>query len=100
MLSYPRGGQVPPDYHRHVFERHPSVPDVVRVDEDDRPLMVTSGADIAQHDGRGEPAPLNLRPEHLEELGAALRAAASLPRRGAHVDLSQLRHGFILCRAG
>ena len=56
------------DDHRHVFERHAGVPDVVRVDEDYRPLVVTPGAGVAQHDERREPTPLDLGAELLEEL--------------------------------
>ena len=87
---------MPLDYLRHVLGSNAGVPDVVGVDEDDRPLVVAAGADVAQHGGWWEPAPLDLGPERLEELAAAFRAAASLPRRGAHENLSELRHGLIL----
>ena len=100
MLSYPRGGQVPPDYHRHVFERHPSVPDVVRVDEDDRPLVVTSRASVAQHYQRREPTPLDLCPELLEEFAPAFRAAASLARCGAHEYLTKPFHTHMVRAQG
>ena len=85
--------QVPLDYPRHVPGSDAGIPDVVGVDEDDGALVVTAGADVAQHGGGREPAPLDLGPESLDELSAAFRAAASLAWRGAHENLSQLCHG-------
>jgi hypothetical protein len=76
----------------HVLRRNAVVPDVVRVDEYDRPLVVAAGAGVAQHRGRREPAPLDLGAEDLEELDAAPGAAAPLPRRSAHEDLSKVCH--------
>ena len=89
---HPSWRQVPLDDDRHVFGRHAGVPDVVRVDEDHRPFVVAARAGVAQHRGRRQPAPLDLSAEGLEELAAALRAAASLARRGANEDLSELCH--------
>src|SRR3712207_7497781 len=43
-------------------------PDVVRVDKDDRTLVVAAGAGVAHYGQGREPAPLDLGPEHLEEL--------------------------------
>ncbi len=84
----PHRRQVPLDDLRYVLRANVRVPDVVRVDKDDRTLVVAAAAGIAQHGGGREPAPLDLRPEHLEEFGSALRAAAPLSWRGAHEDLS------------
>ena len=84
----PHRRQVPLDDLRYVLRANVRVPDVVRVNKDDRTLVVAAGASIAQHGGGQEPAPLDLLPEHLEEFGPALRAAAPLPWRGAHEDLS------------
>ena len=80
--------QVPLDDLRHLLGSNARVPDVVRVDKDYRTFMVAAGAGIAQYGGGREPAPLDLSPEHLEEFGSALRAAAPLSWRGAHEDLS------------
>jgi hypothetical protein len=54
--------------------------------------MVAAGAGFAQHGSRRQLVPLNLRAERLEELVAALGAAAALARRGANEDLSELCH--------
>jgi hypothetical protein len=66
----------------------PGVPDVVRVYEDDRPLVVAAGAGVAQHRPRFEPATLDIRAERLEELSAAFAPAAFFSRRSAHEDLA------------
>ncbi len=79
---------MPLDDTRYILRSNARVPDVVRVDKNDRTLMVAAGAGIAHYDVGREPAPLDLRPEHLEEFGSALRAAAPLSGRGAHEDLS------------
>ena len=92
--------QVPLDDARHVLGGDAGVPDIVGVDEDHRPFVVAAGTGVAQHDVRREPAPLDFSPERLDERCPALWAAASLTGRGAHEDLSEPRHGSILCRAG
>src|SRR5215204_1508208 len=84
-------------YFGHVFRLHAGIPNVVRVDEDDRTFLVATGACVAEHGGRREAAPLYLVPEHREQFAAALGAAASVTRCGAHEDLAQLRHAQILC---
>ncbi len=96
----PHRSQVPLDDTRYVLRTNAGVPDVVWVDEDDRPLMVAAGAGVAHYDGGREPEPLDLSPELLQEFDSALRAAAPVSGRGAHEDLTQLRHGFILRCAG
>jgi hypothetical protein len=77
---------------RHVFGRNAGVPDVVGVDEDDRPLVVAARAGVAQHRVRRISAPLDLETERLKELAAALRAATVLAGGGAHEDLSKPCH--------
>jgi hypothetical protein len=62
------------------------------VDEDDRSFVVAARAGVAQHRGRPQAAPLDLGAESLEELAAALGAAAALPGCRAHEDLSKPRH--------
>jgi len=79
---------VPLDYPRHVPGSDLRVPDVVGIDEDDRALVVATGAGVAQHGGRREPAPLELRPERLEELSATFATTALFSRGGAHEDLA------------
>jgi hypothetical protein len=88
------------DYHGYVLECHAGVPDVVWVDEDYGPLVVTPGAGVTQHHKWREPTPLDLCAELLEEFVPALCAAAALAWRGAHKDLPQLRHCHILRHAG
>ena len=88
--------QVPLDDVRYVLGSDARVPDVVWVDEDDRPFMVAAGAGVAQHGGRREPAPLDLPLERRKEFSAALGTAAALPRCGAHKNLSELLHDPIL----
>jgi hypothetical protein len=92
MLTYPGGRQVPLDDVGHVLRPDAGVPDIVRVDEDYRPLVVAARAGVAQHRGRRQAAPLDLRAEGLEELAAALGAAAALPRCRAHEELSKPSH--------
>ncbi len=83
----PRRREVLLDDNWHVFGRHARVPNVVRVDKDQGPLVVAAGTGVAQHDSWRQPLPLDLRAEHLEELAAALGAAAALPRCSANEDL-------------
>src|SRR5215210_1910654 len=85
-------------YSGHVLGCYTGVPDVVGVDEDDRPFLVAAGAGVAEHGGWRYAEHLNLVSEHLEEFAATLRAAATLARRGAHEDLAHLAHTQILCR--
>ena len=73
---------------RYVAGCNAGIPDVVRVYEDDWPLVVAAGAGVAQHRGRCEPAMLDLRAERLEELCATFAAAALFSWRGAHEDLA------------
>ncbi len=91
--------QVPLDDIGHVLGRYARVPDVIGIDEDHGALVVAAGARVAQHDVRREPAPLDLGPERLDELCPALFAAASLAGGSADEDLSERRHGLILCGA-
>ena len=80
--------KVPIDYLRHILQSNAGVPDVVGVDEDDRAIVVASGAGVAQHHGRRESMPLDLGPERPKEITAAFAAAAPLPRRSAHENQS------------
>ena len=89
MLQFhPRRRQVLLDDARYVLGCNARVPHVVGVDEDDGTLMVAAGAGVAQHGGRREPAPLELRPERLEELSATFATTALFSRGGAHEDLA------------
>jgi hypothetical protein len=88
--------QVPLDYLWHFLGRHPGIPDVVGIDEDDRALVVTPGTGVAQYRGRQESAPLELHPERLDQVGATFGTAAPLPRGSAHKNLSKPSHGLIL----
>jgi hypothetical protein len=38
-----------PDYHRHVSELYPRIPDVIRRDENDGTLLVAAGAGVTEH---------------------------------------------------
>jgi hypothetical protein len=82
---------MPLDDARYVLRSDARVPDVVRVDKDDRPLMVATGAGVEHYGGGREPEPLDLSPELLQEFDSALRAAAPLSGRGANEDLAQPR---------
>lgn len=93
---YPHRHQVTFHYFGHVLRLYAGVPDVVGVDEDDGALVVAACTDVAQHRRGREPAPLDLRPERVEELVAAFGAAAPLSRGGAHEDMSEIRHDLIL----
>ena len=37
---------------RHILGRYAGVPDIVWINEDDRPFMMAAGAGIADYDGR------------------------------------------------
>ena len=91
--------EVPFDDLGYVLWGDVGVPNVVREDEDDRAFVVAARAGVAQHRGRRDIQPLDLLSEALQEFAAALRAAAALPRRGAHEDLPQTRHGHMLAAA-
>jgi len=85
-------------YLRNIHWLHAGVPDIVGVDKHDRTFLVAAGADVAEHGGRRYAVQLHLFPEYLEQFAATLRAAATLTRRGANEDLTQLAHAQILCR--
>jgi hypothetical protein len=94
-LSY----QVTLYYLRHVLTRHVRVPDIVRVDKDDGPLLVAASTDVAEDGGRRDAASVHLFPEDFEQFGAPFRATASLARGSAHEYLAQLAHAQILWRS-
>ena len=75
------------------------VPNIVGEHEDDRPLLVSAGASVAQNGRRRKSQADDLFPEPLEELATALGPTPTLPRRGADEDLSRYSHPYILCRA-
>ena len=83
---------MPLDDRRHVVGRDAGIPDIVGVDEDDRPLVVAARAGVTQHRGRRKPATLDLEAKRLQQLATPLRAAAALAGGGAHEDLSKPCH--------
>ena len=84
-------------YHWHVFGGYVGVPNIVGEHEDDRPLLVSAGASVAQN-GRRRKSPANyLFPEPLEEFATAFGPTPALPGRGADEDLSRYSHPYILC---
>ena len=89
---------MPLDDLRHVFGGYAGIPDVVREDEDDRPLLVTAGAGIAKYTRRRQAPADDLFPEPLEKLATAFSSAPALPGSGANEDLSRYSHPRILCR--
>jgi hypothetical protein len=90
--------QVTLHYLRHVFEPYSRVPDVLRIDKDDRALLVTAGADVTEHGGWRNAPPFHLVFESIEKLATAPGTAAPFARGGAHEDLANPTHGQILCR--
>jgi hypothetical protein len=90
--------QVPLHYRRYVFTRYARVPDIVRIDKHDRPVLVPTGADVAKYGCRWHASQLHLVSESRKEFTPSLRAAASLTRRGTDEDLAELPHIQILCR--
>ncbi len=93
------GCEVFPDDLRNVFGLHAGVPDIVRKNEDNRALLVTAGADVAEYGRRRKAQARDLLAELLQEFAAALGSAPALSRRGADEDLSKHSHADILCRA-
>jgi len=52
--------QVPLHYSRYLFTRYARVPDVVRIDKHDRPILVPAGADVAKYGCRWHASLLHL----------------------------------------
>ena len=82
----------------YIFRLYVGIPDVIREDEDDRPLLVAAGASVAQNGRRRKSQADYLFPEPLEEFATAFGPAPTLPGRGADEDLSRYSHPYILCR--
>jgi hypothetical protein len=90
---------MPFDDTRNIVEGHIGVPDVVREDEDDRPLFMTTGADVLEHGRRRKTSARDLLAKSFEKFTTALGAAPTLSWRSADKNLSKLLHVYILCRA-
>ena len=90
--------QVPVHYSRYIFTRYARVPDIVGIDEHDRPILVPTGANVSKYGCRWHASQLHLVFESRKKFAPTLRAAAPLTRRGTDEDLAELPHTQILCR--
>src|ERR1041385_6193890 len=91
MLDRFAAHQVALDDLGDVLGAQPAVPDAVRVDDDDRPLVVL---EVAAHPGGahvGEAAPLHLVAEPLEDALRSLAATVVASRGGADEDVQGAR---------
>ena len=90
--------QVPIHYCWYIFTPYARVPDIVRIDEHDRPILVPTGANVSKYGCRWHASQLHLVFESRKKFAPTLRAAAPLTRRGTDEDLAELPHTQILCR--